>query len=351
MCIVAAATVVGGSTVSTPSAPIPRRRSRGRQARSESIRGPSTTMKSFPSPWYFTKKSGTRRIICAAPLAHEPRARAAARLPARLLLAGGGSAPAWRSRWRTAGSPRWASPSPAPRSCACRDRRSSPASSPPTATRSSGRSAAHERRAADREDFWSWRAAMYEAANQRLGPDDLEAVARMAFHGLARAPGVTAVGGFTTSTAMRPAGRTPSPRSSRSASCGPPATWGCASCSCAPPTPAPDTTCRPIRSSAASSTLPGCVPRRPRRARRRARRRPARDPGQRHPQHVRACPEPWLAALAAEARQKCRCVRRRATGGGRGLPRRARRHPGGAPRAGGRAPFGRDARPRDSPRR
>jgi formimidoylglutamate deiminase len=51
-----------------------------------------------------------------------------------------------------------------------------------------------ERRAADREDFWSWRAAMYEAANQ-LGPDDLEAVARMAFHELARA-GVTAVGEF-----------------------------------------------------------------------------------------------------------------------------------------------------------
>ena len=85
MCIVAAApAVVGGSTVSTPSAPIPRRRSQSRRARSGSIRGPSTTMKSFPSPWYFTKKSGTRRIIYAAPLAHEPRARAAARLPARL---------------------------------------------------------------------------------------------------------------------------------------------------------------------------------------------------------------------------------------------------------------------------
>ncbi len=51
-----------------------------------------------------------------------------------------------------------------------------------------------EQRAAGREDFWSWRAAMYEAAN-RLGPDDLEAVARMAFHELARA-GVTAVGEF-----------------------------------------------------------------------------------------------------------------------------------------------------------
>jgi formimidoylglutamate deiminase len=51
-----------------------------------------------------------------------------------------------------------------------------------------------ERRGDGREDFWSWRAAMYEAAN-RLGPDDLEAVARMAFHELARA-GVTAVGEF-----------------------------------------------------------------------------------------------------------------------------------------------------------
>lgn len=51
-----------------------------------------------------------------------------------------------------------------------------------------------ERRLAARDDFWSWRRAMYEAANG-LGPDDLEAVARMAFHELARA-GVTAVGEF-----------------------------------------------------------------------------------------------------------------------------------------------------------
>ena len=47
---------------------------------------------------------------------------------------------------------------------------------------------------AGRADFWSWRAAMYAAAS-RLDPDDLEAVARMAFHELARA-GVTAVGEF-----------------------------------------------------------------------------------------------------------------------------------------------------------
>jgi len=51
-----------------------------------------------------------------------------------------------------------------------------------------------ERRGVGGEDFWSWRAAMYEAAN-RLDADDLEAVARMAFHELARA-GVTAVGEF-----------------------------------------------------------------------------------------------------------------------------------------------------------
>jgi formimidoylglutamate deiminase len=51
-----------------------------------------------------------------------------------------------------------------------------------------------ERRAEGRDDFWTWRRAMYEAAS-RLGPDDVEAVARMAFHELARA-GVTAVGEF-----------------------------------------------------------------------------------------------------------------------------------------------------------
>jgi formimidoylglutamate deiminase len=42
--------------------------------------------------------------------------------------------------------------------------------------------------------FWGWREVMYAAAN-RLGPDDLEAVARFAFHELARS-GVTCVGEF-----------------------------------------------------------------------------------------------------------------------------------------------------------
>ena len=42
--------------------------------------------------------------------------------------------------------------------------------------------------------FWSWREVMYAAAN-RLGPDELEQVARFAFHELARA-GVTCVGEF-----------------------------------------------------------------------------------------------------------------------------------------------------------
>ncbi len=42
--------------------------------------------------------------------------------------------------------------------------------------------------------FWSWRSAMYEAAN-RLDPDDLEAIARLAFLELARA-GVTCAGEF-----------------------------------------------------------------------------------------------------------------------------------------------------------
>ncbi len=42
--------------------------------------------------------------------------------------------------------------------------------------------------------FWSWRSAMYEAAN-RLAPEDLEAVARLAFVELARA-GVTCAGEF-----------------------------------------------------------------------------------------------------------------------------------------------------------
>ncbi len=45
-----------------------------------------------------------------------------------------------------------------------------------------------------RPDFWAWRDAMYEAA-LRLDPDDLFAVARMAFHEMARA-GITTVGEF-----------------------------------------------------------------------------------------------------------------------------------------------------------
>lgn len=48
--------------------------------------------------------------------------------------------------------------------------------------------------AGPRPDFWAWRDAMYEVA-LRLDPDDLFAVARMAFHEMARA-GVTAVGEF-----------------------------------------------------------------------------------------------------------------------------------------------------------
>jgi formimidoylglutamate deiminase len=45
-----------------------------------------------------------------------------------------------------------------------------------------------------KSDFWSWREAMYRAAN-RLDPEDVRAVARMAFHEMARA-GITAVGEF-----------------------------------------------------------------------------------------------------------------------------------------------------------
>ncbi len=45
-----------------------------------------------------------------------------------------------------------------------------------------------------RPDFWAWRDAMYEVA-LRLDPDDLFAVARMAFHEMARS-GITAVGEF-----------------------------------------------------------------------------------------------------------------------------------------------------------
>jgi formimidoylglutamate deiminase len=45
-----------------------------------------------------------------------------------------------------------------------------------------------------KSDFWSWREAMYRAA-ARLEPEDVRAVARMAFHEMARA-GITAVGEF-----------------------------------------------------------------------------------------------------------------------------------------------------------
>ena len=49
-------------------------------------------------------------------------------------------------------------------------------------------------RAGDGRSFWSWRELMYDVAS-RLSPDDLEAVARFAFHELARA-GVTCAGEF-----------------------------------------------------------------------------------------------------------------------------------------------------------
>ena len=46
----------------------------------------------------------------------------------------------------------------------------------------------------ERDDFWSWREAMYAAA-ERLSPDDLAAVSRFCFLEMARA-GITAVGEF-----------------------------------------------------------------------------------------------------------------------------------------------------------
>ena len=49
-------------------------------------------------------------------------------------------------------------------------------------------------RAPGRSDFWSWREAMYRVAG-RIGPDELHAVALLAFHEAARA-GVTTVGEF-----------------------------------------------------------------------------------------------------------------------------------------------------------
>src|SRR5512139_862511 len=196
MCIVAAAPgVVGGRTVSTPSAPMPRRRSQRRRARSGSIRGPSTTMKSFPSPWYFTKESGTGRIIARLPLRASPVPGPPRAYLPDLLLAGGelraGAALTVRDGAVAAvGEPLpGAEVVPLPRRLLLPGLVSAHGHSFQRAIR--GRT---ERRGAGREDFWSWRAAMYAAAN-RLGPDDLEAVARMAFHELARA-GATAVGEF-----------------------------------------------------------------------------------------------------------------------------------------------------------
>lgn len=51
-----------------------------------------------------------------------------------------------------------------------------------------------EWRAHHRDDFWTWREAMYAAA-ERLSPDDLEAVSRMCFLEMARS-GITCVGEF-----------------------------------------------------------------------------------------------------------------------------------------------------------
>jgi formimidoylglutamate deiminase len=51
-----------------------------------------------------------------------------------------------------------------------------------------------ERRAAGGSDFWSWREAMYAVAS-RVGPDELESIARLAFLELARS-GATAAGEF-----------------------------------------------------------------------------------------------------------------------------------------------------------
>src|SRR5205807_2914096 len=51
-----------------------------------------------------------------------------------------------------------------------------------------------EHRSHARDDFWSWREAMYAAA-ERLSPDDLHAVSKFCFLEMARA-GITAVGEF-----------------------------------------------------------------------------------------------------------------------------------------------------------
>src|SRR2546423_13488727 len=51
-----------------------------------------------------------------------------------------------------------------------------------------------EHRSHPRDDFWSWREAMYAAA-ERLSPTDLYAVSKFCFLEMARA-GITAGGGF-----------------------------------------------------------------------------------------------------------------------------------------------------------
>src|SRR2546422_6565881 len=51
-----------------------------------------------------------------------------------------------------------------------------------------------EHRSHPRDDFWSWREAMYAAA-ERLTPEDLSAVSKFCFLEMARA-GITAVGEF-----------------------------------------------------------------------------------------------------------------------------------------------------------
>src|SRR6267143_6611983 len=51
-----------------------------------------------------------------------------------------------------------------------------------------------EHRSHPRDDFWSWREAMYAAA-ERLTPEDLHAISKLCFLEMARA-GITAVGEF-----------------------------------------------------------------------------------------------------------------------------------------------------------
>jgi formimidoylglutamate deiminase len=150
--------------------------------------------------------------------------------------------------------------------------------------------------------FWSWREVMYAAAS-RLGPDDLEAVARLAFLELARA-GVTCAGEFHY-LHLDPAGRPyadPSELALRVVRA------------------ARDVGLRIVLLRAAYARAGHGVP---------------PDPGQRRfvepspdayleafdalaravagdplvslgiaPHSVRACPAPWIAALAAEARRR-----------------------------------------------